>query len=42
MTPAATDILQDIAQEASVVFEGRCSLPSFSERYLSTALFEGI
>jgi 2-oxo-3-hexenedioate decarboxylase len=33
MTLAATDTLHDIAQEASVVFERRWSLPLFSARY---------
>ena len=40
MALAATDTLHDIAQEASVVSEGRCSLPSFSARYLSFDLEE--
>jgi 2-oxo-3-hexenedioate decarboxylase len=40
MALAATDTLRDIAQEASVVFESRCSLPSFSARYPSFALDE--
>jgi 2-oxo-3-hexenedioate decarboxylase len=40
MALAATDTLHDIAQEASVVSEGRCSLPSFSARYPSFALEE--
>src|SRR5262249_42008785 len=40
MTLPATDILKDIAQEASVVFEGRCSLPLFSARYPSFTLEE--
>jgi 2-oxo-3-hexenedioate decarboxylase len=40
MTLAATDILQDIAQDASVVFEGRCSLPLFSARYPSFTVEE--
>src|SRR5262245_63814237 len=38
MALAATDTLHDIAQDASVVFEGRCSLPSFSARYPSFTL----
>ena len=40
MALAATDTLHDIAQEASEVSEGRCSLPSFSARYPSFALEE--
>jgi 2-oxo-3-hexenedioate decarboxylase len=40
MALAATDTLHDIAQEASVVFEGRYSLPSFSARYPSFVLDE--
>jgi len=40
MTLAPTDILQDIAQDASVVFEGRCSLPLFSARYPSFTVEE--
>ena len=40
MALAVTDTLNDIAQEASVIFEGRCSLPSFSARYPSFALDE--
>jgi len=40
MALAVTDTLNDIAQEASVVFEGRCSLPSFSARYPSFAVDE--
>jgi len=37
---AATDTLHEIAREASVVFESRCSLPLFSARYPSFALDE--
>jgi len=33
MALAATDTVHDIAQEASLVFEGRCSLPLFSARH---------
>jgi hypothetical protein len=33
MALAATDTVHDIAQEASSVFEGRCSLPLFSARH---------
>src|SRR5262249_37829467 len=40
MTLAATNSLHDIAQEASVVFESRCSLPLFSARYPSLTLDE--
>ncbi len=40
MALAVTDTLNNIAQEASVVFEGRCSLPSFSARYPSFAVDE--